>query len=98
MQTFIAILSFVVAAVVGSRQFPGISHNNKKDGRKDAAEQAIRMLIAEGQYHLPSQVSVVGHVQIIWILAELHLYFYFTHYCPFPLFTLTVYFFSWVPL
>ncbi|XP_005107468.1 uncharacterized protein LOC101855902 [Aplysia californica] len=51
--------TFVVAAVVGSRQFPGITHSNKKDGRKDAAEQAIRMLIAEGQYQMPQQVGVL---------------------------------------
>ena len=56
----IFLFRFYVAAFVGNRQFPGISHSNKKDGKRDAAEQAIRILIAEGQYRVPSQVSMVS--------------------------------------
>ncbi|KAH9494790.1 hypothetical protein Btru_020623 [Bulinus truncatus] len=50
---------FVYAAKLGNRVFPYISSSNKKDGKKEAAEQAIRILIAEGQYHLPQQISVM---------------------------------------
>ncbi|XP_059138983.1 double-stranded RNA-specific adenosine deaminase-like [Physella acuta] len=50
---------FVFAARLGNRIFPYISSSNKKDGRKEAAEQAVRILIAEGQYHLPQQISVM---------------------------------------
>uniref|UniRef100_A0A2C9LP72 A to I editase domain-containing protein n=1 Tax=Biomphalaria glabrata TaxID=6526 RepID=A0A2C9LP72_BIOGL len=50
---------FVYAAKLGNRVFPCISSSNKKDGKKEAAEQAIRILIAEGQYHLPQQISVM---------------------------------------
>ncbi|XP_076450742.1 LOW QUALITY PROTEIN: uncharacterized protein LOC143286820 [Babylonia areolata] len=41
---------FLMAARVGSRQFPGVTCSNKKDGRKEAADVALRTLIAEGQY------------------------------------------------
>ncbi|KAL5007227.1 hypothetical protein ScPMuIL_016033 [Solemya velum] len=42
---------FEIAAYVGSRQFQSIICSNKKDGRKEAADIALRTLIAEGQYH-----------------------------------------------
>nr|KAG5689214.1 hypothetical protein BaRGS_014870 [Batillaria attramentaria] len=35
---------------VGTRMFPGVTCHNKKDGRKEAADMALRTLIAEGQY------------------------------------------------
>ncbi|KAK7471852.1 hypothetical protein BaRGS_00035511 [Batillaria attramentaria] len=41
---------FVMAARVGTRMFPGVTCHNKKDGRKEAADMALRTLIAEGQY------------------------------------------------
>ena len=41
---------FVMAAKVGNRQFAGVTCSNKKDGRKEAADVALRTLIAEGQY------------------------------------------------
>ncbi|KAL8594877.1 hypothetical protein ACOMHN_016118 [Nucella lapillus] len=41
---------FLMAARVGMRQFPGVTCSNKKDGRKEAADVALRTLIAEGQY------------------------------------------------
>ncbi|KAL8618940.1 hypothetical protein ACOMHN_020359 [Nucella lapillus] len=40
---------FVMAARVGSRQFPRIRCHNKKDGKKEAADLALRTLMAEGQ-------------------------------------------------
>ncbi|XP_046558600.1 uncharacterized protein LOC124267673 [Haliotis rubra] len=40
---------FVLAAFVGSRQFPGVECSNKKDGKKEAADVAMRILLAEGQ-------------------------------------------------
>ncbi|XP_048241779.1 uncharacterized protein LOC124116840 [Haliotis rufescens] len=39
---------FVLAAFVGSRQFPGVECSNKKDGKKEAADVAMRILLAEG--------------------------------------------------
>ena len=47
---------FTVAAFVGSRQFPPVEVRNKKDGKKEAADQALRVLMAEGQFQpQPSQ-------------------------------------------
>lgn len=51
--------SFAVAAWVGNRQFPAVTCNNKKDGRKEAADVALRTLIAEGQYTAASQTPSV---------------------------------------
>ncbi|XP_070200376.1 double-stranded RNA-specific adenosine deaminase-like [Littorina saxatilis] len=50
---------FVMAAKVGSRQFPGVTCHNKKDGRKEAADVALRTLIAEGQYSAATPTSSV---------------------------------------
>ncbi|BFZ05346.1 hypothetical protein BsWGS_08384 [Bradybaena similaris] len=51
---------FTIAAMLGARVFPGITSSNKKDGKKDAAEQAIRILIAEGQYNMPVNSNVIS--------------------------------------
>ena len=50
---------FVMAARVGDRQFPGVTCHNKKDGRKEAADVALRTLIAEGQYSAASPTPSV---------------------------------------
>ena len=41
---------FKIAARVGTRMFPVVVARNKKDGKKEAADVALRMLIAEGSY------------------------------------------------
>ncbi|PVD34090.1 hypothetical protein C0Q70_05353 [Pomacea canaliculata] len=51
---------FAVAAWVGNRQFPAVTCNNKKDGRKEAADVALRTLIAEGQYTAASQTPSIN--------------------------------------
>lgn len=52
--------TFTIAATIGHRRFPGIKSKNKKDGRKEAAEQALNFLIAEGLYHMSHQPSVMS--------------------------------------
>ncbi|ELT91961.1 hypothetical protein CAPTEDRAFT_183692 [Capitella teleta] len=42
--------TFELAAVMGDRTFPYVQCSNKKDGRKEAAEIALRQLMAEGTY------------------------------------------------
>ena len=37
-------------AVVGDREFPVVTDSNKKDGRRAAAEAALRVLAEEGRY------------------------------------------------
>lgn len=50
---------FVLAAFVGSRQFPGVECSNKKDGKKEAADVAMRILLAEGHQTQAKSVSCV---------------------------------------
>ena len=47
-----------MAAFVGRRQFPSVHCSNKKDGKKEACDIALRQLIAEGQFHQAAQVMV----------------------------------------
>ena len=50
---------FFISAVLGQRWFPAIESKNKKDGRRDAADKALRILMAEGQYHIaPDAIPV----------------------------------------
>ncbi|KAK3608497.1 hypothetical protein CHS0354_010347 [Potamilus streckersoni] len=49
---------FIMAAFVGDRQFPSITCSNKKDGRMEAADIALRKLIAEGQYQTEQSTAV----------------------------------------
>lgn len=51
---------FVMAAKVGNRLFPGVTCHNKKDGRKEAADVALRTLIAEGQYSTAMTMPAVS--------------------------------------
>ena len=37
-----------MAAFVGGRQFPIVESSNKKDGRREAAEAALRVLASNG--------------------------------------------------
>ena len=49
---------FKFAVILGKRQFPSMECNSKKDGKKEAADLTLRILIAEGQYQLENTVSV----------------------------------------
>ena len=49
-----------IAAVVGSRQFPHVVSKNKKDGKREAADLALRTLVAEGTYTLTQTTSPVS--------------------------------------
>ncbi|XP_053383732.1 uncharacterized protein LOC123535826 [Mercenaria mercenaria] len=42
--------TFEMAAFVGNRKFPSVSCHNKKDGRKEACDIAMRQVVAEGQF------------------------------------------------
>ncbi|XP_041365341.1 double-stranded RNA-specific adenosine deaminase-like [Gigantopelta aegis] len=52
--------TFEVACFVGNRRFPSVTCQNKKDGRKEAADVAMRQLIAEGAYSIPDKSSFVN--------------------------------------
>ncbi|KAL4225653.1 hypothetical protein ACF0H5_016342 [Mactra antiquata] len=49
--------TFEMAAFVGKRRFPPITCHNKKDGRKEACDIALRQLIAEGQFQAEKESS-----------------------------------------
>ncbi|XP_014773875.1 double-stranded RNA-specific adenosine deaminase isoform X2 [Octopus bimaculoides] len=50
---------FKFAVILGKRQFPSMECNSKKDGKKEAADLTLRILIAEGQYQLENTVSAL---------------------------------------
>ena len=72
---------FVMAARVGNRQFAGVTCHNKKDGRKEAADVALRTLIAEGQYSAASPTPsvcvflLIGSFLCHWHLTSVQLFF-----------------------
>ena len=49
---------FEIAAFVGKRQFPSVKCSNKKDGKTEACDLALRQLIAEGQFQPTSVVWI----------------------------------------
>ena len=70
-----------MAARVGNRQFAGVTCHNKKDGRKEAADVALRTLIAEGQYSAASPTPsvrvflLIGSFPCHWHLTSVQLFF-----------------------
>jgi hypothetical protein len=49
-----------MAVLLGGRWFPYIESSNKKEGKKEAADVALRVLMAEGSYQMvdvPQAVS-----------------------------------------
>ena len=52
---------FEIAAFVGKRQFPSVKCSNKKDGKTEACDLALRQLIAEGQFQ-PTSVVLISLV------------------------------------
>ena len=49
-----------MAVQLGDRWFPYIESSNKKEGRKEAADVALRVLMAEGSYQLTDAALPVG--------------------------------------
>jgi len=41
---------FAIAVFMGKRQFPGVVSKSKKEGKREAADAALRILIAEGEF------------------------------------------------
>ena len=50
---------FVMGAFIGDKQLCEVVCSNKKDGRKEAADKALRALIASGQYNVETTVSLI---------------------------------------
>jgi len=51
-----------MAVLMGGRWFPYVESSNKKEGKKEAADVALRVLMAEGSYQLndtPSSVCIM---------------------------------------
>ncbi|KAK6191906.1 hypothetical protein SNE40_003482 [Patella caerulea] len=56
--------TFTIAAIIGSRMFPKVKSHNKKEGRTEAADVALRTLLSEGEYKVnqePSPAPVVAN-------------------------------------
>ncbi|XP_060559029.1 uncharacterized protein LOC132719290 isoform X2 [Ruditapes philippinarum] len=54
--------TFEMAAFVGKRKFPSVTCHNKKDGRKEACDIAMRQLVAEGQFQAENAASNAGSI------------------------------------
>lgn len=53
---------FVMGVFIGSKQIAEVTCSNKKDGRKEAADKALRALIASGDYKGSNSATVSnGH-------------------------------------
>ncbi|XP_013411771.1 double-stranded RNA-specific adenosine deaminase [Lingula anatina] len=63
---------FEMAAFVGTRRFPSVIATNKKDGKKDAADLALRQLMAEGSYQVASATPAVDIVQQLTSTSSTH--------------------------
>jgi len=60
-------LRFKMAVLMGGRWFPYVECSSKKEGKKEAADVALRVLMAEGSYQLndtPSSVCNILHTYI----------------------------------
>ena len=56
-----------MAVQMGGRWFPYIESSSKKEGKKEAADVALRVLMAEGNYHevdMPAPVSCESNFDI----------------------------------
>lgn len=51
----IIFFSFDLQVTIGKRSFPPVTVTNKKDGRKDAAEAALKILLQEGSFQVQSK-------------------------------------------
>ncbi|KAJ8298692.1 hypothetical protein KUTeg_022752 [Tegillarca granosa] len=45
---------FLMGVFIGDQQIAAVECSNKKDGRREVADKALRALIASGQYNMPS--------------------------------------------
>ena len=61
----VSLVRFELQVVIGSRAFPVVTVLNKKDGRKEAAEAALKMLMTEGKFALAQEKSQVVCIQLI---------------------------------
>ena len=67
-------------AVVGDREFPVVTDSNKKDGRRAAAEAALRVLAEEGRYGVKLEKQKVQEpTKVFQVASECQ---YFTKLCP----------------
>ena len=57
---------FQMAVQLGSRWFPYIECSNKKEGKKEAADVALRVLMAEGSYQLADAALTVSSVYMMY--------------------------------
>lgn len=63
---FLSLFRFVMGVFIGGKQIADVSCSNKKDGRKEVADKALRALIASGDYKASSNASVsIVHLSIV---------------------------------
>lgn len=55
---------FVMGVFIGGKQIAEVTCSNKKDGRKEAADKALRALIASGDYKGSNSATVSNSHQL----------------------------------
>lgn len=63
---------FRMAVLMGTRWFPYVESSSKKEGKKEAADVALRVLMAEGSYQMndtPSSVCVLCTYCIVCLIG-----------------------------
>jgi len=63
-----------MAVLMDGRWFPYVECSNKKDGKKEAADVALRVLMAEGSYQLNDTPSSVCAIQLLRLMLSCHFY------------------------
>jgi len=74
-------LRFRMAVLMGERWFPYVESSSKKEGKKEAADIALRVLMAEGSYQMndtPTSVCVMH--DILTLCCSLHYLLGYFHF------------------
>ena len=58
-----------MGAFIGDKQLCEVVCSNKKDGRKEAADKALRALIASGQYNVETTVSLILSICTLKVIS-----------------------------
>lgn len=70
-----ALLRFTYQAKLGGRWFPPVCASNKKQGKQEAADAALRILIGEAEKAARTGELIPAEVSLLLIIVEYELSF-----------------------